>query len=379
MKRHHRTRPQLSLLALAVVALFSQAAAAEGEPHDWELAIQANEVNEQYCAEIYGGSVNMAAEGYQEVASVWAALDDGFERSRNPELQYWRGVLAQCLGQEDRAEVDLTAFLGSLTKERRSALQAMVKDASRRLRRIERARSSGARFDSGHERSSGTFGLALSGGPAYGPLFSVHHEVQTEGSDVRHLTDSLLPAWGLHLALGPEIVIAPPLVWALQAGAVVGYRQHTIVAAEGMESLATAVVDDIMEPRACLMLQARTGLGLLLAPQHKISPVARVSLLYRMMPAWDYSSDHEPLAAWHVVSLGGFAGVVLDVTPHLGFEAGCWISGDLTATQRLFASDGGSIDEATEEALEPVVVSGRRLSVWPTASVRILFGGGAEE
>ena len=44
------------------------------------------------------------------VGEVWARLSEQYEKSGESYLLYWRGVLAQCMDQEDRALCGLAAF-----------------------------------------------------------------------------------------------------------------------------------------------------------------------------------------------------------------------------------------------------------------------------
>jgi len=105
------------------------------------LALRANEVNQTWCADIYGADISSAAVGYKEVAEVWAELDAALQVEPDASLMYWRGVLAQCLGQDDRAATDLHQFLELLVapgepESLHGALQAMESDAQRRIARI---------------------------------------------------------------------------------------------------------------------------------------------------------------------------------------------------------------------------------------------------
>ena len=101
------------------------------------LAVRANDVNLEYCAEIYLQDVTLAARGYQKVAEAWEAVDLGYRDSGDSALLYWRGVLAQCLGQRELAEEDLSNFVSWTEGVDDAELAAMVADAGSRLKRLE--------------------------------------------------------------------------------------------------------------------------------------------------------------------------------------------------------------------------------------------------
>ncbi len=102
-----------------------------------DLAMRANEVNQQYCADIYTAEVQLAIEGYRHVTAIWGDIDDALAVEADPVLLYWRGVLAHCLGQPDRSLEDLRPFIEGLDDDRRATLQGLVEDAEMRIRRIE--------------------------------------------------------------------------------------------------------------------------------------------------------------------------------------------------------------------------------------------------
>jgi hypothetical protein len=141
MGRHLRAG---ALLICAAVALVRGAGAQELAPE--ALAVRANEVHQTWCADIYGTEISAAAAGYREVAEVWAELDAHLQVTSDAPLTYWRGVLAQCLGQEQRAAEDLGEFLQMLAAsddEDREILAAMEEDALRRRARIDRRAAPG--------------------------------------------------------------------------------------------------------------------------------------------------------------------------------------------------------------------------------------------
>lgn len=111
------------------------------------LAIRASIVQQDHCADIQssGTEDRLVAAGYAEVVQVWTEIDAYLQETPEPFLLYWRGVLAQCLGQAERAERDLGGFLDAaefidaVQAGRGQHLAQMVSDAKRRLRRIQAA------------------------------------------------------------------------------------------------------------------------------------------------------------------------------------------------------------------------------------------------
>ncbi len=132
-----------TLVTLFVSLTVPAAAVAQGTPEPpsvADLAVRASEVQVEHCAEIYGADVGGAVAGYQEVAAIWGELNDAIGVDPQPVLLYWSGLMAQCLGQDERAVADLQAFLvafeegGVLAND--SAHGTMRKDAHKRLKRL---------------------------------------------------------------------------------------------------------------------------------------------------------------------------------------------------------------------------------------------------
>ncbi len=139
-----RLQATVAVVVCAVVLAARPAGAQDTSPED--LAVRANEVHQTWCADIYGAEISAAAEGYREVAEVWADVDAALQGAADAPLTYWRGVLAQCLGQDDRAAADLGAFLGMVAADRGEGgetLAAMEEDARRRKTRIDRRAARG--------------------------------------------------------------------------------------------------------------------------------------------------------------------------------------------------------------------------------------------
>jgi hypothetical protein len=125
-------QPTWLWICLALASSPGAARAADVE----ELAVLANDVNQEHCAGIYTQDVSLAAQGYQKVAGAWETVDLGYEETRSPVLLYWRAVLAQCLGQDEIAERDLQEFAQQQDGTDDSDLAGMLGDAQRRLKRL---------------------------------------------------------------------------------------------------------------------------------------------------------------------------------------------------------------------------------------------------
>ena len=144
-----RTTPQTAIRAqalagatwaLVLVAGTPTTARADDPPDspteiDVDLAIRANDVHQMYCAELYAPDVQRAAEGYQTVGETWGEVDARHEATGEVYWLYWRGLMAECLGQYDQAQGDLHAFLDAHGET--PAYAELVKDARRRVTRIQ--------------------------------------------------------------------------------------------------------------------------------------------------------------------------------------------------------------------------------------------------
>lgn len=106
-----------------------------------ELAERASEAVDAHCSDAAQADVTLAAESVAQVSAVWAELSKAYESSPQPFLLYWRGILGQCLDQEDKAEADLQAFVAEAGDD--PALRTQVNDAGRRLRFLAARRRGG--------------------------------------------------------------------------------------------------------------------------------------------------------------------------------------------------------------------------------------------
>lgn len=142
-----RLCPPIRLLQLSSASLIAALAACPAFADDNDdLAVLANDVNQEYCAEIYTQDVRLAAQGYQKVASAWEAVDVGYEESGSSVLLYWRGVLAYCLDQDAIAERDLRNLVAWTDGVDDDELAGLVADAEARLKRLEAAAEEPATF-----------------------------------------------------------------------------------------------------------------------------------------------------------------------------------------------------------------------------------------
>ena len=99
-----------------------------------DAAFEADEVNQEHCANLYASKVDTAAESMVRVAEVWQHVSQVYEETQAPYLLYWRGALAQCLGRTDAAMTDLEAFVEA--NEGQTMFAGLVRNAQTRLRRL---------------------------------------------------------------------------------------------------------------------------------------------------------------------------------------------------------------------------------------------------
>ncbi len=118
-----------------LIALFVSTALA-GEPvmGPEEAALAADEAHAEYCRGVHAEDVSAAAALNERVSHVWGEVSRSYEAHGVDYLLYWRGVLGQCLGHEDRAVADLVAFHRAAQSDKDAA--QMVSFARRRLKRL---------------------------------------------------------------------------------------------------------------------------------------------------------------------------------------------------------------------------------------------------
>ena len=120
-----RLRAPLVLLCLLLPAL-----AHGDEPSD--LAVQAHEVHSRWCSETEQAEYTQAAEAVGQVTPVWVSVSRTYDATGVEYLRFWRAMLGLCIGQGERAEEDLRAFI--LASELDPQLIPLVEEARRRLR-----------------------------------------------------------------------------------------------------------------------------------------------------------------------------------------------------------------------------------------------------
>jgi len=133
-------KPLFLLTIVAALSVAPSALAQEQEssadPESEALAQEAHAVLLTHCAEAGGADMTRAAESVAVVSDVWARVSAQVESSRKVYLLYWRGVLAQCLDQEERALQDLQSFVGA--RKGSDLWAGLISDAERRITRLER-------------------------------------------------------------------------------------------------------------------------------------------------------------------------------------------------------------------------------------------------
>ncbi len=68
------------------------------------------------------------------MSATWGRVGKAYQAHEDDWLLYWRGALAQCLGQQERAKEDLLAFYNGHVGD--SGFMSLMDDAHRRLRRM---------------------------------------------------------------------------------------------------------------------------------------------------------------------------------------------------------------------------------------------------
>ena len=149
-----------SIVALLVLLHLAVVAPCLAGPSSAEVAAAAYEVREQHCAAVGADDVQAAAESLARVSETWAQVSEALSESKKLYLLYWRGMLAQCLGQDEKALADLTEF-ASFAEDHGEYVD-LLRDARRRLTWLEGG-SGGGRGDVGAPFG---VGAGLAGGAA---------------------------------------------------------------------------------------------------------------------------------------------------------------------------------------------------------------------
>lgn len=98
------------------------------------LAVDASEAHQQWCAQAGQGDVLLASQAIGPVSDVWGRVSEAWETGGELSLLYWRGMLGQCLSQEELARNDFARFIERAADE--AGLRGQVQDARRRLKRL---------------------------------------------------------------------------------------------------------------------------------------------------------------------------------------------------------------------------------------------------
>jgi len=147
---------------------------AQGEDRAQALALEAHQVLADHCAQAAGGQTTKAAESVVVVSDVWYRVSTELEANNERYLLYWRGVLEQCLDQEEKALDDLTAFVEAPADS--NLLMELVRDARKRIRRLQTNQSTANRVRTSPQTVVGLgLGFGLAAGAATAGSLSGWH------------------------------------------------------------------------------------------------------------------------------------------------------------------------------------------------------------
>lgn len=156
------------LLSLMMTSALAEEASSDADPHlnANDVAVEAQQVVEAHCVGMGTDRTAVKASALGAIGPAYARVSEVYERTHVSWLLYWRGVLGQCLGQLDSAEVDLFTFA---TKRRDdSSMTSLVRDAQRRLAILKRQRNRGTSARESALSSGQGLGVALGAGLAAG-------------------------------------------------------------------------------------------------------------------------------------------------------------------------------------------------------------------
>jgi len=112
----------------------SAPAATEKRVSSEQLAVEASNVQNEHCADAASNQETGGIRSISTVSDTWVRVSERYDQSGESYLLYWRGVLAQCMDQEDRALADLKEFISR--SEGNSLWATLIKDAERRARQL---------------------------------------------------------------------------------------------------------------------------------------------------------------------------------------------------------------------------------------------------
>ena len=195
---------------------------ATSSPSPTEAATAAQSIHSEHCADVAARDNSIVARAVHTVSATWLQVSDAYKASPEPYLLYWRGVLGACLGQEDRAIEDLQAFVDQSADE--GAYSAMVREARRRVRRLNRQPGASASADTAIRREKAKqalrngIGLGLfsaASGVVSGLLWRGALAVGDELERRAH-EESVAQGWQ---DVGEALAISSPIVGGVAAGA----------------------------------------------------------------------------------------------------------------------------------------------------------------
>lgn len=325
--------------------------AAGVEPTADELAGLAAEVHQQHCADIYGGDIDLAAEGYSAVAPVWQQVNEVYAEEEQSFLLYWRGLLAQCLGQVEQCVADLEGFVEA--EGETGNLEAMVRDANRRLRRLRfqqdegEAREELGRYEFRRYRRSGVplndwrlrrhsmgqrLVLLLGVGLLHGANRATHVQAVTSDGDWV-AADWLDSDSYLNVRLGFEAWPGEVLGIGVVAEVAGGEVAYTALTVEDLAGASVTTNEDGAKSNGWIggsVWVVTTPL-----PRKPFKPLFRLGPRFRFT-ADRMVGDHDIRSeAWSMASLGMFAGVAYHPRTVVGVEIGVWFVGDLTSGSKV--------------------------------------------
>lgn len=151
------------IVAVLLAASWTPAAAwADRDGEAEALAARASATVDEHCSDAAQADVTRAAESVARASTVWADVSKALEDTRKVYLLYWRGMLGQCLDQEEKALADFEEFLR--VRGGSTAWASLVDDAERRIRVLKR--KLGVRSAPPAGAPGFVLGAALAGGAA---------------------------------------------------------------------------------------------------------------------------------------------------------------------------------------------------------------------
>ncbi len=232
---------------LALLLLPASALAGPAE----EIATRAQHAHEAHCPEVAGTEdEGDAARAIVEVGGVWAELADVHDATGATWLLYWRGLLAQCIGQDARAVEALIGFVESGAEA--EGMAAMVRNARKRLRRLapdysppKRQRSVPSaevrgRVAGGVALAVGAAGAGVGSSVGFGTLSNTHATL-TGATHPAAEAESLVVTGDGQLAAGVGLAVGA-LAAGVAAGAVFGATAAKVEVAAGVAPLEDGLV-----------------------------------------------------------------------------------------------------------------------------------------